>query len=81
MSKLLFASDSKWVRVLTHSNDNEFDLHENTPLISIWMVLHQDSLWNKQQLGNGLPTGDTVYWNQQINANQIKCWFFRRGEN
>ena len=28
-----------------------------------------------------LIIGDTVTWNQQINANQIKCWFLRRGEN
>ena len=47
---------SKWVLVLDYCKGNEFDLHKNTQLISIWMVVHQDSLWNwgMQQLGNGL---------------------------
>ena len=35
ISELLFASGSKQVLVLNHSNDNEFDLHKSTPLISI----------------------------------------------
>ena len=56
ISELLFVSVSKWVLVLNYCKGNEFDLHKNTQLISIWMVVHQDSLWNwgMQQLGNGL---------------------------
>ena len=56
LSELLLVSVSKWVLVLNYWKGNEFDLHKNTQLISIWMVVHQDSLWNwgMQQLGNGL---------------------------
>ena len=56
ISELLFVSVSKWVLVLNYCKGNEFDLHKNMQLISIWMVVHQDSLWNwgMQQLGNGL---------------------------
>ena len=56
ISELMFVSVSKWVLVLNYCKGNEFDLHKNTQLISIWMVVHQDSLWNwgMQQLGNGL---------------------------
>ena len=56
ISELLFVSVSKWVLVLNYWKGNELDLHKNTQLISIWMVVHQDSLWNwgMQQLGNGL---------------------------
>ena len=34
----MFFSGWKWVLVLNHSIDNEFDLHENTQLVSIWVV-------------------------------------------
>ena len=56
--ELLFVSVSKLVLVLNYCKGNEFDLHKNTQLISIWMVVHQDSFWNwdMQQLGNGLLT-------------------------
>ena len=56
ISELLFVSVSKWVLVLNYCEGNEFDLHKNTQLISIWMVVHQDSLWTwgMQQLENGL---------------------------
>ena len=56
ISELLFVSVSKWVLVLNYWKGNQFDLHKNTQLISIWMVVHQDSPWNwgTQQLGNGL---------------------------
>ena len=56
ISELMFVSVSKWVLVLNYRKGNEFDLHKNTQLICIWMVVHQDSLWNwgMQQLGNGL---------------------------
>ena len=52
----MFVSVSKWVLVLNYCKGNVFDLHKNTQLISIWMAVHQDSLWNRgmQQLGNGL---------------------------
>ena len=36
--EFLLSSNWKWVLVLNHLNDNEFDLHENTSFISIWMV-------------------------------------------
>ena len=57
ISELLFVSVSKWVLVLNYCKGNEFDLRiKNAQLISIWMVVRQDSLWNwgMQQLGNGL---------------------------
>ena len=56
ISELLFVLVSKWVLVLNYCTENEFDVNKNTPFISIWMVVHQDSLWNwgMQQLGNGL---------------------------
>ena len=44
ISELLFVLVSKWVLVLNYCKGNEFDLHKNTQLISIWMVVHQDSL-------------------------------------
>ena len=46
ISELLFVSVSKWVLVLNYCKGNEFDLHKNTQLISILMVVHQDSLWS-----------------------------------
>ena len=56
ISELLFVSVLKWVLALNYCEGNEFDLHKNTQLIFIWMVVHQDSLWNggMQQLGNKL---------------------------
>ena len=59
----MFVSVSNWVLVLNYWNGNEFDLHKNTQLISIWMVVHQHSLWNwvMQQLGNGLLNVHLLY--------------------
>ena len=56
ISELLFVSVLKRVLVLNYWKGNEFVLHKNTQLISIWMVVDQDSLWNwgMQQLENGL---------------------------
>lgn len=83
---LLFSSGWKWVLVLNHSNYNEFDLHENTSFISIWMDVHQDLFWNrgKQHLGNGLlpyVNGacnlicrqhlDVVYWTRHYDVNDV----------
>ena len=46
ISELLFVSVSRQVLVLTCCKGNKFDSHKNTQLISIRMVVHQDSLWN-----------------------------------
>ena len=55
-SELLLVAVSKWVLVLNYCKGNKFDLHKNTQLNYIWMIVHQDSFWNwdMQQLGNGL---------------------------
>ena len=69
ISELLFVSVSKWVLVPNYCKGNEFDLHKNTQLISIWMVVHQNSLWNwgMQQLGNGLLWWCCIFKNNHIN--------------
>ena len=64
------------------SND-EFYLHENTSLISIWMIVHQVSLRDrgKQQLGNGLlwpirlvlMTTTIVIWLQPSSCTRECC--------
>ena len=66
---MLFSSVSKWVLVLNYCKGNEFDLHTNTQLISIWMVVHQDSLrnWGMQQLGNGL------LFSSKLHSKMITC--------
>ena len=48
--------------MLINCKGNEFDLREKAQLISIWMVVHQDSLWKwgMQQLGNRLFNGETL---------------------
>ena len=79
ISELLFVSVSKWVLVLNYCKGNEFDLHKNTQLISIWMVVHQDSLWNWgiKKLGNGLlnchvTNGQQNNSAQKFNNNKAK---------
>lgn len=53
IGQLLFVSVLKWVLVLNYCKENEFDSLKNMQVISVWMVVHQDSLWNwgMQQLG------------------------------
>ena len=73
ISELLLVSVSKWVLLLNYCKGNEYDLHKNTQLIYIWMVVHQDSFWSwdMQQLGNGLLESQELF---ERNLLSILCF-------